>query len=660
MITNTIRNGRWLKFAILLISIGFSAYGRDLLPEWVLEYPRAWTPNFQNAVGNAMLWLVDDAAIGPLNFGEFTRSIAWFLDIPMGFLERLLSEGFEAGDGAAKHQVFPPFPWIAVLGIFVWLGYRVGGRRLAILHAVCFSYLAIFGQWDSSMITLASILIAVPLSVITGLAMGIIAYRSPLLENAINPLLDLMQTVPTFAYLVPILFMFGFGPAAAIVATIIYATPPMVRLTLLSLKSVPPETKELGKMVGCTELQMFRKILIPSAQRGLMVGVNQVIMLSLNMVIIASMIGAGGLGYDVLISLRRLDIGTGLEAGLAIVFLAIVLDRFSQALANRPDPAHQEESGGVFSRRNQKTAAAIAAVLILSYVLGYFVPAIQKYPDAWAITTAQFWSAAVSWININLFDYIEAVKTVFLLNVLIPFKSFLLAQPWAWVLLLITGLGYKLGGLRLGALTGGLVLFILLGGLWEKAMITVYLCGISVVIAMLIGIPIGVFATRSKRAFRIVHAVIDTLQTLPTFVFLIPVVMLLRIGDISAIIAVVSYAVVPAIRYTAHGIGGVKSQLIEAGLVSGCTKWQMLWKVRLPMAMPEILLGLNQTVMMALSMLVVTALVGTRDLGQEVFIALSRAEPGKGIVAGLGIAAIAIITDRLLTAKAKQAKARIG
>ena len=660
MIVNTIQSGRWFKFAILLISIGFYAFGRDLLPEWALEFPRAWTPNFQNAVGNAMLWLVDDAAIGPFDFGEFTRSIALFLDIPMGFLERLLSEGFEAGDGAAKRQVFPPLPWIAFLGIFVWLGYRVGGHRLAILHAVCFSYLAIFGQWDSSMITLASILIAVPLSVITGFAMGIFAYRSPLLEKAINPLLDLMQTVPTFAYLVPILFMFGFGPAAAIVATTIYATPPMVRLTLLSLKSVPPETKELGKMVGCTELQMFHKILIPSAQRGLMVGVNQVIMLSLNMVIIASMIGAGGLGYDVLISLRRLDIGTGLEAGLAIVLLAIVLDRFSQALANRPDPAHQEETGGVFSRRNQKTAAAIAAVLILSYVLGYFVPAIQKYPDAWTITTAQFWSAAVSWININLFDYIEAVKTVFLLNVLIPFKSFLLAQPWAWVLLLITGLGYKLGGLRLGALTGGLVLFILLGGLWEKAMITVYLCGISVVIAMLIGIPIGVFATRSKRAFRIVHAVIDTLQTLPTFVFLIPVVMLLRIGDISAIIAVVSYAVVPAIRYTAHGIGGVKSQLIEAGLVSGCTKWQMLWKVRLPMAMPEILLGLNQTVMMALSMLVVTALVGTRDLGQEVFIALSRAEPGKGIVAGLGIAAIAIITDRLLTAKAKQAKARIG
>jgi len=650
----------WLKWTILVISIGFSVYGRDLLPEWMLEYPRAWTPNFQKSVGDAMLWLVDDAAIGPLNFGEFTRSIARLLELPMDFLVKLLSGGFEAGNGAARHQVFPPFPWIAVTGILVWLGYRVGGRSQAILHAVCFFYLVIFGQWNSAMITLSSILIAVPLGVITGAILGIAAYRSPLLEKAIKPLLDLMQTVPTFAYLVPILFLFGFGPAAAIVATMIYATPPMVRMTLHSFKTAPPETKELGKMVGCTEIQMFRKILIPSAQRGLMVGVNQVIMMSLNMVIIASMIGAGGLGYDVLISLRRLDIGAGLEAGMAIVFLAIVLDRFSQALANRPDPAHQQASGGLFSKQNRKIIIVLVAVLLLSYVLGYFIPAIQTYPDAWTITTAPFWSAVISWININLFDFIEAVKAVFLLNVLIPFKNFLLAQPWPWVLLLISGSGYVLGGLRLGVLTGSLVLFILLGGLWEKAMITVYLCGISVVIAMLIGIPIGVFATRNQRVFRIVHAVIDTLQTMPTFVFLIPIVMLLRIGDISAIFAVVSYAVVPAIRYTAHGISGVKSELIEAGLVSGCTDRQLLWKVRLPMATPEILLGLNQTVMMGLSMLVVTALVGTRDLGQEVFIALSRAEPGKGIIAGLGVAAIAIITDRLLTAKAKQTRQRLG
>lgn len=660
MDSKTVLNSNLLGWTALIVSLVFWFFGGAILPDWMQEYPRSWTPNFQDAIGTAMLWLVDDAAIGPLSFGEFTRGVAWLLEQPMELFEKLFAEGFEAGDGSATMQVFPPLPWIGVVIVVAWLGYLVGGQKLTILLTICFFYLAIFGQWESAMITLSSIIIAVPIGVIVGGLLGILAYRSAFFEQLLNPVLDLMQTVPTFAYLVPILFLFGFGPAAAIVATTIYATPPMVRITLHSLKNVPPETKELGKMVGCTERQMYRKILIPSAQKGLMVGVNQVIMLSLNMVIIASMIGAGGLGYDVLISLRRLDIGAGLEAGIAIVFLAIALDRFSQAMADRPDPVHQEETGGLLSSSNLIVAAKAIGILALAYAIGYVVPAFQKFPEAWTITTAPIWSAAVSWININMFDYIEAFKNVLLLNVLVPFKTFLLAQPWPWVLILVTFTGFKLGGIRLALLVAALIVFILLGGIWEKAVITVYLCGISVVIAMLIGIPIGFLAIRSKRANVIVHAVIDTLQTLPTFVFLIPVVMLLRIGDISAIFAVVSYAIVPAIRYTAYGLSGVSPQLIEAGLVSGCKERQLLWKVRLPMATPEILLGLNQTVMMALSMLVVTALVGTRDLGQEVFIALSRADPGKGIVAGLGVAAIAIITDRLLTAKAKRVKQRLG
>lgn len=656
----SIPSSNLLGWAALIVSLFFWFFGAAVLPDWMQNYPRSWAPNFQDAIGSAMLWLVDDAAIGPLSFGEVTRGVAWSLERPMELFEKLFAEGFEAGNGSASRQVFPPLPWIGVVIVISWLGYLVGGRKLCVLLTICFSYLAIFGQWESAMITLSSIIIAVPIGVSVGGILGVIAYRSPPLEKLLNPVLDLMQTVPTFAYLVPILFLFGFGPAAAIVATTIYATPPMVRMTLHSLKNVPPEAKELGNMVGCNERQMYWKILIPSAKKGLMIGVNQVIMLSLNMVIIASMIGAGGLGYDVLISLKRLDIGAGLEAGIAIVFLAIALDRFSQALADRPDPVHHAGVAGAVSSGKLLFAAKVMGLLVMAYTIGYFIPALQSFPESWTITTAPIWSALVSWININLFDYIEAVKTVLLLRFLVPLKSFLLAQPWPWILVLLTFTGFRLGGIRLALLVVCLIAFILLGGIWEKAIITVYLCGVSVIIAMCIGIPVGIFATRSKRAYVVVHAVIDTLQTLPTFVFLIPVVMLLRIGDISAIFAVVSYAVVPAIRYTAHGLSGVSSQLIEAGLVSGCRERQLLWKVRLPMAVPEILLGLNQTVMMALSMLVVTALVGTRDLGQEVFIALSRADPGKGIVAGLGVAAIAIIADRLLTAKARRVKQRLG
>src|SRR5690606_14211475 len=149
-----------------------------------------------------------------------------------------------------------------------------------------------------------------------GLLLGIAAYRWPRFEQALTPVLDLMQTVPVFAYLVPILVLFGFGPTAAVVATLIYAMPPMTRIATLALRGVAPAVTDLGRMIGCRRRQMTGRVRGPSARGSLMAGVNQVIMLSLNMVSIASMIGAGGLGFDVRASLRRLQIGAGLEAGL--------------------------------------------------------------------------------------------------------------------------------------------------------------------------------------------------------------------------------------------------------------------------------------------------------------------------------------------------------
>jgi len=179
-------------------------------------------------------------------------------------------------------------------------------------------------------------------------------------------------------------------------------------------------------------------------------------------------------------------------------------------------------------------------------------------------------------------------------------------------------------------------------------------------VASAIGIPMGILAARNDTANRVIGSLIDTLQTLPSFVYLIPVVMLFRVGDFSAMIAVVLYAMAPAVRYAAHGIRNVNPQLIEAGMVSGCTPRQLLWRIRLPMAFPELLLGLNQTIMLALSMLVITALVGTRDLGQEVYIALTKANTGQGIVAGLAVAFIAIIADRILTATTRRARRNMG
>jgi glycine betaine/proline transport system permease protein len=499
--------------------------------------------------------------------------------------------------------------------------------------------------------------VAVPLGVAGGLLIGIAAWRTPWLDRALKPFLDLMQTMPVFAYLVPILILFGFGPTSAIVATLIYAMPPMIRITTLALQRVPSEIHDLGRMVGCTPRQMTWRVLVPSAREPLLVGVNQVIMQSLNMVIIASMIGAGGLGFDVLNALRRLDFGAGLEAGLAIVALAVTLDRLSQALARRGRSAGVA-TGPVW--RRHPYAAAAAGLIVGTSLLGLLIPAIQTYPEAARLTTSPFWAAAVEWINVNFFDTLEAIKDAILIGLLIPVKRFLVSLPWLAVVALLALAGWRLGGWRLALLTAGLSFLIAATGQWEKAMITVYLCGIASLIAMALGLPIAVAVADRDRAWTITRAIIDTLQTLPSFVYLMPVVMLFRVGDFTALIAVVAYAIVASIRYTVLGLQGVDPRLIEAGRAMGCTDWQILTRIRLRLALPEILLGLNQTVMFALAMLVITALVGTRDLGQDVYIALTKANPGNGLVAGLAIAFIAIIADRLIHAGAERQRAKLG
>jgi glycine betaine/proline transport system permease protein len=642
--------------AAALLVVVLMVAGESTL-KWAFDWPKAWTLPAGRWIGGAVTWLTTEAAVGPVAFSDLTRLIAAAVDVPYRFVLSLLSTGFRTGEGSSAPVILPPVSWLAVIAVFALLGYYAGGLRLALLQVVCLGFVAVFGQWDSAMVTLASILVAAPLGVAGGLLLGILAYRYPAVDRALKPVLDLMQTMPVFAYLVPILILFGFGPTAAVVATLIYAMPPMTRITTLALGRVAPEIHDLGRMVGCTQRQMTWRVLVPSAQEALMVGLNQVIMLSLNMVIIASMIGAGGLGFDVLAALRRLDFGAGLEAGLAIVALAIALDRLSQAFARkRPEPVVE---GSTLLARHPYLIAALA-MLAIGSLAGIALPGAQTFPEALRVSTGPFWSNLMEWINVNYFDALEAAKTAVVSGVLLPVKRFLLALPWLGVVAVLAALGYWLGGPRLAALTGGLSLLIAVTGQWEKAMTTVYLCGVSTVIAMAIGVPVGIAVADRAWAWRGMQAVIDTLQTLPSFVYLMPAVMLFRVGDFTAMIAVVAFAIVPAIRYTVLGLQGVDPRLVEAGRAMGSSRWQILTRIQLRLALPEILLGLNQTIMFALSMLVITALVGTRDLGQEVYIALTKADPGRGLVAGLAVAFIAIIADRLIHAAAGRQRERLG
>ncbi|ESX11031.1 ABC transporter permease subunit [Mesorhizobium sp. M0179] len=644
---------RWLLvWALALAAVLVVFLLQERLP-WAVNYPAEAVIPVADWVSALMRWIKS-------NLSWLTRSITAVLGVPLDFALDLLAKNFKIGHGADAY-VLPRLSWIGVCAAAFIAGHAAGGRKLGMLVGGCFLYTALFGQWTSAMLTLALISIAVPFCIVTGLFAGIWAWRKPWAERLIiSPALDLMQTIPTFAYLIPMLLLFGNSPVSAMIATAIFATPPMVRATMLGLSRVPSEIDDFSEMAGCTARQKLWRVLLPSARPTLMVGVNQVIMLALNMVIIASMIGAGGLGYDVLLALRALKVGEAMEAGLAIVALAIGLDRLSQAIAHKQAKGHvQRQANQSFWRRYPNLSLAIA-ILVVTTLLGLFVPAFAAVPKAITFTTAPLWKAAVNWVTINFFDVIEAFRVALILNVLNPLRAFCEGFPWLGAVALLGLAGYQLSGLRLAALVAALTAFCAVTGLWEKTMATVYLCGISAFIACLIGIPIGLMAARSDRFEKIVTPIIDTLQVLPSFCFIIPVVMLFRVGDVTAMIATVAFAVVPAIRYTNHGIRQVPPALIEAAKVSGCTPRQTFFRVQLPLALPEIMLGVNQTILMALAMIIICAMVGTRDLGQEVFIALSKADSGRGIVAGLAIAFIGIVADRLFNAWTAKARARLG
>lgn len=650
--------GFWLVFFAVtytLSSYSFQLY-KALDARWIIRFPKKYELPTEQWISNFLDWLVDHAHFVFFSFRDVTRAIAAAIEAPYQILRDLLIEGFHLGVGNEAVEIAPSLSWIAVIAVAVAIAHYARDWRLGVLTGACFLYLAVFGQWDSAMVTLASVLIAVPIGAAVGLLLGIAAYRSPLIENLLRPILDLMQTVPVFAYLVPVLILFGFGPIAALVATVIYAMPPMVRITIIALKGVPEEIVEAGRMAGCTRRQMMWKVLVPSASSALMVGVNQVIMLTLNMVIIASMIGAGGLGFDVLASLRRLDIGGGIEAGLAIVVMAIALDRVSQAFAVR---GVKEPRVGSALQRHPWISTSFA-IIAGTFILGRFIPAIQTYPEHLALTTGPFWSNTMEWINVNFYDTFESIKLLILQGLLLPVKKFFTGIPWLWGIAASGLFAWKLAGWRMGLMAAFFMTFIAASGLWGKAMVTIYLCGSSVLIATLLGIPLGIWASERPVAGKVILGLMDTLQTLPSFVYLIPVVMLFRVGDFSAMIAVVLYALAPAVRYAAFGLREVPEHLLEAGRMAGCTPRQLLFRIKLPLATPQLLLGLNQTIMLALSMLVITALVGTRDLGQEVYIALTKANAGQGIVAGLCVAFIAIIADRVINVSAEGQRRRLG
>jgi glycine betaine/proline transport system permease protein len=560
---------------------------------------------------------------------------------------------------------FPGIPWTIVTAGAIILGYKLNGKGLAILAGITMIYISVFGQWKPSMETLSFVLVAAPVSFILGLVFGIWSYRSKRVEAALNPILNVMQTMPHYAYLVPIMVLFGIGDHAGAIATIIFATPPMVRLTLLGLRKVSLEVIEAGKMSGCNEFQLLFKVLIPTARRDILIGVNQVIMQCLAMAVIASFIGAKGLGWNLLLALNQLRIGLALEAGICISLIAVLLDKMSLAWAHKQTDYFANLT---FFQRHKYGLFFVGTVivgLILASAGSFFFKEgfnyLYEVPHNKGISGEPFWNAGVEWIWDTFFYQLKIFNTWLIVDVLQPMRAAYLRMPVVATFVLVMGTSYIIGGIRSALVVGGFTLFIALSPWWDRALVTAYMATFGVIASGIIGVITGSLCAQNTTSTKIALGICDTLQTFPSFVYLIPVMMLFGITDTSVLIAVIIYATIPATRYTIEGLRSVPPALHDAGSMSGVTRLQRLLQIEFPLAFPHIMLGINQTVVFALFMVIIGAFIGTEDLGQYILKALSDLKGGgKGLILGLCVAFIGLAVDNLIRTWADKRKKLLG
>ena len=549
---------------------------------------------------------------------SMTFLIELIRDILLGGVETVVAFTSWNFVGANPWAKLPGLPWTIVAAGAAILGYKLSGKGLALYAALTMIYISVFGQWKPSMQTLSFILVAAPVSFALGLSLGIMAYKSKAVEKALYPILLVMQTMPQYAVLVPAMVLFGIGDHSAAIITIVVATPPMILLTLLGLRGVSPEVIEAGKMSGCNNLQLMLKVLIPTARRDILIGVNQVIMVCLSMAVISAFIGAKGLGWNLLLALNQLNIGLALEAGICISLIAVVLDKMSLAWANK----QTDYFGNLTFFQRNKHGMFFAGSVLIGLILAYFgsfyfkegFNYLYEVPHNKGISTAEFWNRGVDWIWDTFFYPLKIFNTWLIVDVLQPMRAAYLRMPIVATFVLVMGAGYIIGGIRSTLVMGGLTLFIALSPWWDRALVTAYMATFGVIVASTIGITMGTLCAQNKYSAKFILAVCDIFQTFPSFVYLIPVMMLFGVTDTSVLIAVIVYATIPATRYTVEGLRSISPALHDAGAMSGVTNIQRIFKIDFPLALPHIMLGINQTIVFALFMVIIGAFIGTEDL----------------------------------------------
>ena len=648
-------------------------------------------------------WVNDGEDYLKKNYRWITKIIAGYIKSGYYFLEDFLIDS----------------PWLLVASIIFLPCLIAGGLRLGLYSLFVIYFWGAVGMWDESLQTVALMGLSVLLCVFFGVILGVLCSQSDRFDGFMKPILDTMQVMPAFVYLFPALFFFGIGGAPAILATMIYAMPPVIRLTNSGIRQVSKDTIESATSFGSSKLQLLFKIKIPLSLPSIMMGINQVIMMALALVVLACFIGAEGIGGQVWLAIRNLDVGWAMEGGLCILFMAIMFDRFSMSLTKQKDilpsdvqpfyllPQSWEKFQvarliekpilylhfainlicksvtnliatfvkyifSIFNKENAEdlreflsrryyVIPSFIVFIIISLVDSYLI-SIGTFPEEWKLSIRQPIADGVKSLTINpgFIAFTKGLRAFVYLNLLRPLDTFLTHIPWWYTMSVFVAIGYFTVGLRFAIITALLLLFIGACGIWPQSMITLSSVLVSVVLCFAIGVPLGIIASYNQRFKEVLNVVLDAMQTLPYFCYLIPVLMFFGGGIVSAVLATVIYSIPPIIRLTALGLTQVSGTYSEVSRSFGGTLLQTLQKIKFPLAVPSLVIGFNQTVVMAFAMQIVTPLIGGKGLGLEVFNGLARSDTGRGLAAGIGIVLLAIIIDRITLAWTKKQRQALG
>lgn len=613
---------RWAPWAVLIVG----AASLQALFANAEVFPARWDTTFSAPIDEFAAWAQRNRRSHLLFTGFFTPIsdvVGWGLDGVEAFLSWI--------------------PWFVLpASVFAFVS-RARDWSQATVAGLAMLYPGLVGLWDVTLETLALMTMAVLISVLIGVPLGIWGARSPSAERSMRPILDAMQTVPAPVYFIPMLLFFGVGPVPATIATVIYALPPVTRLTTLGMKEVPAASVEAAEMFGSTPWQSVVKVQLPLALPTILAGVTQTIMMALGIVVLATLLGAGGLGQEVMdaLSISR-STGDGVGAGLAIVAIALVLDRIGRA-ASVTDRTRL---------RPLRQTLAIGAGLAIAVLAGRAGGRVA-FPEVWDLGVFGPVDTFVDWVQDTFRTQTRWFNDFVVGEIYVPVRE-LLTETAAWpVLVFVTAwMGWMLKGPGLAAFGAIATTLIGLIGMWALSIDTLTQVLAAVLVASALAIPFGVWAGRNPRVERALGPILDALQTIPSLVYIIPAVSLFSIGVMPGIIASVLYAVVPGIRLTALGIKQVPSESVEASEVFGASPRQTMFGVRIPLAAPTIMAGVNQVIMMVLAMVIISGLVGGGALGFETVTAVKRSETGLGFEVGLAIVLIAMILDRFTQAAA--------